>query len=37
MPAKPTILSVKDLQTRFHTPEGTVYAVNSVSFHVAEG
>ena len=32
-----TLLSVKDLKTRFHTPEGTVYAVNSVSFDVAEG
>jgi oligopeptide transport system ATP-binding protein len=32
-----TILEVKDLKTRFHTPEGTVYAVNSISFEVAEG
>ena len=31
------ILNVKDLQTRFHTAEGTVYAVNGVSFNVAEG
>ena len=31
------ILEVKDLKTRFHTPEGTVYAVNSISFEVAEG
>ena len=37
MPASHTILSVKDLKTRFHTPEGTVYAVSSVSFEVAEG
>jgi oligopeptide transport system ATP-binding protein len=32
-----TLLDVKDLQTRFHTPEGTVYAVNGISFHVDEG
>ncbi|MEW5827527.1 MAG: ABC transporter ATP-binding protein [Chloroflexota bacterium] len=32
-----TLLEVKDLQTRFHTAEGTVYAVNGVSFHVNEG
>lgn len=25
-------LEVKDLRTRFHTPEGTIYAVNGVSF-----
>jgi oligopeptide transport system ATP-binding protein len=31
------LLEVKDLITRFHTPEGTVYAVNGVSFHVDEG
>ncbi|MEI7845567.1 MAG: ABC transporter ATP-binding protein [Chloroflexota bacterium] len=31
------ILTVKDLKTRFHTPEGTVYAVNDVSFHISEG
>jgi hypothetical protein len=29
-----TLLDVKDLRTRFHTPEGTVYAVNGISFHV---
>ncbi len=28
------LLEVKDLKTRFHTPEGTVYAVNGISFHV---
>ena len=33
----PTVLEVKDLVTRFHTPEGVVYAVNGVSFHVDEG
>ena len=32
-----TLLEVKDLETRFHTPEGTVYAVNGISFHVDEG
>jgi oligopeptide transport system ATP-binding protein len=33
----PTLLDVKDLKTRFHTPEGMVYAVNGISFHVDEG
>jgi oligopeptide transport system ATP-binding protein len=32
-----TLLEVADLRTRFHTPEGTVYAVNGISFHVDEG
>jgi oligopeptide/dipeptide ABC transporter ATP-binding protein len=32
-----TLLDVKDLITRFHTAEGTVYAVNGISFHVDEG
>jgi len=32
-----TLLEVNDLQTRFHIPEGTVYAVNGVSFHVNDG
>ena len=32
-----TVLEVNDLQTRFHIPEGTVYAVNGVSFHVNDG
>ncbi|RPI30544.1 MAG: ABC transporter ATP-binding protein [Chloroflexota bacterium] len=32
-----TLLELKDLRTHFHTPEGTVYAVNGVSFDVAEG
>ena len=31
------LLDVKDLRTRFHTPEGTVYAVNGIAFHVDEG
>jgi oligopeptide transport system ATP-binding protein len=33
----PPILKVEDLVTRFNTPEGTVYAVNGVSFELAEG
>ena len=32
-----TILEVTDLRTRFHTPEGTVHAVNGISFQVHEG
>ncbi len=31
------LLDVKDLKTRFHTPEGNVYAVNGVSFNLDEG
>ena len=31
------LLDVKDLKTRFHTAEGTVYAVNGVSFELKEG
>jgi oligopeptide/dipeptide ABC transporter ATP-binding protein len=31
------LLQVSDLKTRFHTPEGTVYAVNGVSFHLDQG
>jgi oligopeptide transport system ATP-binding protein len=31
------LLEVRDLCTRFHTPEGIVYAVNGISFHVKEG
>jgi len=30
-------LEVKDLKTQFNTPEGTVYAVNGVSFSLSEG
>ena len=29
-----TLLEVTDLRTRFHTPEGTVYAVNGISFNL---
>jgi oligopeptide transport system ATP-binding protein len=32
-----TLLDVSNLVTRFHTPEGTVYAVNGISFKVCEG
>ena len=32
-----TLLDVKDLRTEFHTQDGTVHAVNGVSFHVDEG
>jgi oligopeptide transport system ATP-binding protein len=31
------ILSVQNLKTRFHTPEGTVYAVNGISYDLHEG
>ena len=31
------LLQVSNLRTRFHTPEGTVHAVNGISFHVNEG
>ena len=31
------ILEIKDLRTRFHIAEGTVYAVNGVSFYLHEG
>jgi oligopeptide transport system ATP-binding protein len=31
------LLKVKDLRTRFHTAEGTVFAVNGVSFDLKEG
>jgi oligopeptide transport system ATP-binding protein len=32
-----TLLEVTDLKTRFHTAEGTVFAVNGISFHIGEG
>ena len=32
-----SLLRVSDLGTRFHTPEGTVHAVNGISFYVNEG
>ena len=31
------LLSVQNLKTRFHTPEGTVYAVNGISYDLNEG
>ncbi|MFZ5912046.1 MAG: ABC transporter ATP-binding protein [Chloroflexota bacterium] len=31
------ILEVNDLRTRFHIAEGTIHAVNGVSFHLDEG
>jgi oligopeptide transport system ATP-binding protein len=31
------IIKVENLQTRFHTPEGIVYAVNGVDFELGEG
>jgi oligopeptide transport system ATP-binding protein len=31
------LLDVKNLKTRFRTPEGTVFAVNGVSFHLDDG
>jgi oligopeptide/dipeptide ABC transporter ATP-binding protein len=34
---RPTILKVEDLATRFHTPDGTIFAVNGVSFNLKEG
>jgi len=32
-----SLLQVTDLKTRFHTPEGTVHAVNGISFRIDEG
>lgn len=37
MTDKHIFLNVKNLKTRFHTPEGTVFAVNGVSFSLKEG
>jgi len=31
------LLDVRDLQVQFHTPEGTVYAVNGITYKVREG
>jgi oligopeptide transport system ATP-binding protein len=31
------VLEIKDLQVQFHTPEGTVHAVNGVSYDIREG
>jgi oligopeptide transport system ATP-binding protein len=35
--AESVMMEVKDLVTRFHTQEGTVYAVNGVSYKLHEG
>jgi oligopeptide transport system ATP-binding protein len=32
-----TILEIQDLHVHFHTPEGTVYAVNGVSYDIHQG
>ncbi len=32
-----SLLQVSDLRTRFHTPEGTVFAVNGISFSLEKG
>lgn len=32
-----TFLEVQDLAVRFHTPEGTVHAVNGISYELGEG
>jgi oligopeptide transport system ATP-binding protein len=37
MSLDPALLSVEDLVVRFQTHEGTIYAVNGVSFDLAEG
>ena len=31
------LLEIKDLHVQFHTPEGTVHAVNGVSYDIYEG
>jgi oligopeptide/dipeptide ABC transporter ATP-binding protein len=34
---RPTLLEVNDLKTRFQTAEGTIYAVNGISYELHEG
>jgi len=34
---RPTLLEVNDLKTCFHTAEGTIYAVNGISYILKEG
>ena len=36
-PAHRKVLEVEDIRTRFHTRDGTVHAVNGISFDVSEG
>ena len=36
-PPRRTVLEVEDIRTRFHTRDGTVHAVNGISFDVSEG
>ena len=36
-PARRKVLEVEDIRTRFHTRDGTVHAVNGISFDVSEG
>ena len=36
-PARRKVLEVEDVRTRFHTRDGTVHAVNGISFDVSEG
>ena len=35
--SRDTLLEIQDLHVHFHTPEGTVYAVNGVSYDIHEG
>jgi oligopeptide transport system ATP-binding protein len=37
MDDKLLLLQVRDLHTHFHTPEGTIYAVNGISYNLHEG
>lgn len=37
MKQDPILLDVTDLKVRFHTPEGTIFAVNGISFQIREG
>ncbi len=34
---QPKLLEIRDLQVQFHTPEGTVHAVNGVSYDIHQG
>ena len=36
-PARRMVLEVEDIRTRFHTRDGTVHAVNGISFDLREG